>query len=215
MRAALDAADADAAARAEGGALDGGDAASEAPSVISGFSIYTDATTAAPGGGGGTPSSAGGSSAAAPSAPPSTLGGRRAWSKKRSGRRAARALQKVKAGSPQEEAALRLHLAGLGPQGHSLEEAGQLGELLCMLGHLDDAQKLQRALAAWQAAHAEASGEAAAMAAADAAAGAALPGAGGGGAGGAAQQPGGGQQQQQQQQQQPGVTWKWDVLRAA
>jgi hypothetical protein len=204
MRAALDATDADADAALDGarGGLDDDDRASEAPSVISGFSIYTDATAVGA-------STLGGGSSAHSAAPPSTLGGRRAARKQKKPRGA----RKIKAGSPEEEEGLREHLAGLGPPRHALEEAGQLTELLCVLGHVDDAQKLQSAVAAWQSGHAEAVRE---MAKADAAEGA-------GGAAAGAPAPAGGQgqrqQQQRKQQQQPAaaaeVAWKWDVLRDA
>ncbi|GBF99867.1 hypothetical protein Rsub_12507 [Raphidocelis subcapitata] len=209
MRAALDAADADADAALDGlrAGLDDDDRASEAPSVISGFSIYTDATAA---GGPGASTLGGGSSAAASAAAPSTLGGRRAARKQKK----QRGSRKVKAGSPEEEAALREHLAGLGPPRHALEEAGQLTELLCVLGHAEDAQKLQSAVAAWQSGHAEAVRE---MAEAEAAEAAEEEGAAAAAAGQQQQW-----QRQRRQQQQPSpaaaaaeVAWKWDVLRDA
>ena len=206
LRAALDAADADL-----DGALIPDDAASEAPSILSGFSIYTDATTAAPSAG------AGSSSFAPSAAAPSTLGGRRAQPRGggAGGRRQKKAKggRKIKQGSPEEERALGEHLAGLGPPDHLLEEAGQITELLCALGHLGDAQKLQRELAAWQAEHAAAVAELAAMAAEDEA----LDeggGGGGGGGGGAAQQAQGQQQRAAGVQGAKEVSWKWDVLRA-
>ncbi|KAI8469194.1 MAG: IKI3 family-domain-containing protein [Monoraphidium minutum] len=178
-----------------GGHCDDGDAVSEAPSILSGFSIYTDATAAPPGG-----SAASGSGA---SAAPSTLGGRKAAPKRQKRPKPGR---KIKAGSPEEERALREHLAGLGPPDHSLEEAGQITELLCVLGHAEDGRRLQQAVAAWQAEHAAAAGELAAMDAEDAAA-----------AGGGQQQQHHQQQQQKQQKQAAAAAagWKWDIFRAA
>jgi hypothetical protein len=60
---------------------------------------------------------------------------------------------RIRQGSPAEEGALVSHLQGLGPAVHVLEEAGQLAELVCLQGHLEDAQKLQQAVAEWQQAH--------------------------------------------------------------
>jgi hypothetical protein len=98
-----------------------------------------------------------------------------------------------------------------------LEEAGQLAELLMLLGHLADARLLQQQLSAWAARHQEALARLAAQRAADEA---------------LRQVQGGEQQQQQRQQQQqqrrqqqqgaagaaaapaPGMpNWKWDILR--
>lgn len=58
-----------------------------------------------------------------------------------------------------EEASLVSHMHGLAPRAALLEEAGQLGELLVLLGHAEDARTLQRAVAAWRAEY-EVSGEA-------------------------------------------------------
>jgi hypothetical protein len=173
--------------------------------VISGFSIYTDATTAAPRGSSvASDSGAGGGGSSAASAPPSTVGARGAQRRGHKKIRKGSASRKIKQGSPEEERALSEHLANLGPPEHALVEAGQITELLCVLGHVDDAQRLQFEVGAWQAEHAAAAGQLAAMAAEEQAVNSSdmL------------------QQQQLQQQQQPQpqqlqkVSWKWDVLRS-
>lgn len=151
-RAAMAAAIAAAEAAAAGAApadndLFADDLASEAPSMISGFSIYTDRTSAGASG-------AFGSSAASSSRAPSTLGGRKAMRKER--KKAGKKGGKIRAGAPGEEAALEAHLLSLAPAQHVLEEAGQLTELLVMLQHSTDAAKLQQRVGQWQAAAAEA-----------------------------------------------------------
>lgn len=85
--------------------------------------------------------------------PPSTAGGKRATrdnKKKPKG-----PSSKIRAGSPQEEAQLVQHVIKQAPGAVLLEEAGQLAELLVMLGHLADARLLQTRLAAWAALHQE------------------------------------------------------------
>ena len=57
------------------------------------------------------------------------------------------------AGSPQEEASLVEHVGKLAPSPGTLAEAGQLCELLVLLGHFEDARTLQRELARWMALH--------------------------------------------------------------
>lgn len=145
MAAALAAADADGGAAVGGGgaALDQDDLISEGPSMISGFSIYTDRTATA---------GFGGSSAASSSAAASTVGGRRPMRAAKKGKKGRR----IKQGGPEEEAGLEAHLLTLAPARHVLEEAGQLSELLVMLQHIGDATKLQQRVAQWQAAAAEA-----------------------------------------------------------
>lgn len=59
----------------------------------------------------------------------------------------------IRAGSPQEEVALVEHLGKLAPTAAQLEEAGQLGELLILLGHFVDARTLQQELGKWLAQH--------------------------------------------------------------
>eukprot|EP00887_Chlorella_sp_A99_P002271 scaffold10.g2271.t1 len=110
------------------------DLTSEATSQLSALSIYTDAThTALPG------SSALGSTLA------STVGGKR----RKSGRpRKSKSNVRVRQGSPQEEKMLGEHLLGLAPTGAAFAQAGQLAELLVLLGHEADAALLQRQLAA-------------------------------------------------------------------
>jgi elongator complex protein 1 len=209
MAAALAAAEAEAAAAAAaagggGGLYDQDDLVS--PSIVSGFSMYTDRTSAAATG-------IGSSSSAASTQAASTLGGR-APMRKKGGKKGGKGAKKIKAGSPEEEAGLEALLVTLGPAQHVLEEAGQLAELLVMLQHVGDAAKLQQRVGQWQAAAADAAalvtqgqqqqqqgvGSAAsgqAQAGEGGAVGAAAVGAGGwGGAVAAA-----------------AVRWKWDVLR--
>jgi elongator complex protein 1 len=143
MAAALAAAEAEAAAAATG-ALDQDDLASEAPSMISGFSIYTDRTNAG--------ATGIGSSSASSSRAASTIGGRKPMRVAKKGAKG----RKIKAGSPGEEMGLEAHLLTLSPAKHVLEEAGQLSELLVMLQHIADATKLQQRVGQWQAAAAEA-----------------------------------------------------------
>jgi len=148
MAAALAAAEAEAAAEATGAAGDQDDLVSEAPSMISGFSIYTEHTMAAG------PGASGAGSSAVSSHTPSTVGGKKAM--KNAKRAAKKGSRKIKAGSAGEEVALEEHLLSLAPAGHVLEEAGQLAELLVMLQHIADATKLQQRVGQWQAAAAEA-----------------------------------------------------------
>ena len=56
-------------------------------------------------------------------------------------------------GSPQEEASLVEHVGKLVPGAAALTEAGQLCELLVLLGHFEDARVLQRELAKWLSEH--------------------------------------------------------------
>ncbi|KAG2445393.1 hypothetical protein HXX76_000015 [Chlamydomonas incerta] len=132
------------------------DAQSDAMSIVSGLSVYTDATHTAPPGSGAASASGTGSSRA-----PSTLGGRRAQG---GGKKKKAGASRIRQGSPMEEASLCAHLHSLAPRPSALTgaaggggggggEAGQLLELLVLLGHADDARALQRAVAAWQAAY--------------------------------------------------------------
>lgn len=125
----------------------------------------------------------------------STIGGRPAH--KRGGKTKAEK-GRIRQGSAGEEAALVKHVMGLGPQAHALAEAGQLGELLCLLGHWEDAAKLQQRVSGWQAAAAEAAADVAAH----------PQGAGGGGSGGGAQRS------TPPAAAAPEALWKWEVLRA-
>lgn len=61
---------------------------------------------------------------------------------------------RIRQGSPQEEAALALHVSALAPSPEALRDAGQLAELLVLLGHARDASLLQAALSALAAAQA-------------------------------------------------------------
>lgn len=118
--------------------------ASEAASVVSGLSVYTDATRV---GSGSFSTSAGGSGVSV-----TTVGGRR-----RSGTSSKTARRrKIRQGSPEEEAELGRLLLGLAPLPAVLTEAGELTELLVMLGHEQDAAEVQRALKALTDAHREA-----------------------------------------------------------
>jgi elongator complex protein 1 len=152
---------------AEGGFVGGGEdndndndgAVSEAPSVLSGFSAYTDASTAAFGGGFSSSSSSDASSFA-----PSTLGGRPAGASKaakkaaRDARKASRrgAQGRIKQGGFLEEVSLASLVLSLAPPPHTLAAAGALAEALVLLGHAQDAARVQSAVSAWQRAAAEA-----------------------------------------------------------
>ncbi|GFR43049.1 hypothetical protein Agub_g4055, partial [Astrephomene gubernaculifera] len=142
MAAAVAAADEDGAAQ---GLPD--DLQSDVVSLVSGLSVYTDATGAGGAGGAGSQAAASASSRA-----PSTVGGRKAH---RQGKKLQKAGTRIRAGSPLEEASLVSHVHSLAPRPAVLEEAGQLGELLVLLGHAGDAALLQRAVAGWQAAYQE------------------------------------------------------------
>ncbi|GIL71049.1 hypothetical protein Vretimale_4117 [Volvox reticuliferus] len=139
------------AAAEEDGAAQGmaDDIQSDVISLVSGLSIYTDATVQGHGGS----MAASGSSATASSRAPSTMGGRKAH---RQGKKLQKAGTRIRQGSPLEEASLVSHVHGLAPRAVVLEEAGQLGELLVLLGHQEDARTIQRAIASWQAAYKEA-----------------------------------------------------------
>lgn len=113
------------------------DAASDiAASSIQDMSVYTDATHTA-------------ATLMSSSRPPSTVGGRRAERKhKKAGKKG-----RIRQGSAGEEGALVEHLRGLGPPDFSLEHGGALAELLIVLGHFEDAKKLQTQLASWLSLH--------------------------------------------------------------
>ena len=104
------------------------DAMSEAPSLASGMSAYTDRT--------GLTSAVSGTSAA------STVGGRKAKRKKKD--KKAKLGRGLRAGSPTEERDLALHVVALAPMSKTLEEIGELLEILVLFGHEDDARALQR-----------------------------------------------------------------------
>lgn len=141
-REAMAAALAEAEAEAATGAPED-DLVSEAPSMISGFSIYTDRTNAGATGIG---------SSAASSLAASTVGGRKPMRQAKK----SKVGKKIRAGAPGEEIGLETHLLTLSPAKHVLEEAGQLSEMLVMLQHVADATKLQQRVGQWQAAAAEA-----------------------------------------------------------
>jgi elongator complex protein 1 len=108
------------------------DVASEAPSVVSGLSAYTLGTTAT-----------GASGVSGSGASALTLGGRRAGKKKQQKKKKSK---KIRQGSPEEEAELGRLLLSLAPQPSLCTEVGELEELLVMLGHEEDAAKLQNGL---------------------------------------------------------------------
>ena len=95
------------------------DAISEAPSLASGMSAYTDRT--------GLTSAVSGTSAA------STVGGRKAKRKKKD--KKAKLGRGLRAGSPTEERDLALHVVALAPMSKTLEEIGELLEILVLFGH--------------------------------------------------------------------------------
>ena len=103
------------------------DAMSDVLSLASGMSAYTDRT--------GLTSVVSGTSAA------STVGGRKAKKRKDKGKNKRSSLR---AGSPTEERDLSLHVLALAPLPKTLEEIGELLELLVLLGHESDARTLQR-----------------------------------------------------------------------
>ena len=55
---------------------------------------------------------------------------------------------KIRQGSPEEEAALVSHIASLAQTAKQCTEAGQLAELLVLLGHEADARRIQSLLSA-------------------------------------------------------------------
>ncbi len=115
------------------------DMQTEADSMISGLSIYTDATfTIRPGGS----NRVGGGSS---SASVTTVGGRRSSKKKNKGKSKS---SKVRQGSPEEEAQLGRHVLSLAPLPNLCTEVGQLVEVLVVLGHEEDASTLHRSLKA-------------------------------------------------------------------
>jgi len=152
------------------------DAASEAPSVLSGFSAYTDASTAGFGAGGGGSSSSGSASSSfggggGGGGAPSTLGGRPGGGKNSAAKKAARDARKasrrgaqgrIRQGGFLEEVSLCSLVLSLAPKPHALLAAGALAEALVLLGHERDAARVQRAVASWQRAAAGARAEVAA-----------------------------------------------------
>ena len=104
---------------------DGWDAASD----ISGLSAYAASTSA---------------STATTTAQPSTVGGRTPF--KMTSRKHKRGKARVRQGTPDEEVALAGVLRGLSPGAARLHAAGQLAEVLVVLGHEEDARTLQLAV---------------------------------------------------------------------
>ena len=122
------------------------DGQSDVISLASGLSVYTDSSTRA-----GT-TVTGSSNVSA-----STIGGRQArkQQKKKRGNKQKRG-SKIRAGGPEEEAQLAQHIISLAPTTALLTEVGQLTELLCVLGHDDDARVLQQTMGRLTAVHSEA-----------------------------------------------------------
>eukprot|EP00873_Tetraselmis_striata_P004301 jgi/Tetstr1/424565/TSEL_015091.t1 len=110
------------------------DAANDSASVISGMSAYTTASTAA-----GTASSVSGRT-------PSTVGGRRANEQRRRNKQKKKG-GRIRQGTAGEERALAEHIRTLEPPSEDLGRAGQLCELLVTHGHVEDAARIQAALA--------------------------------------------------------------------
>jgi elongator complex protein 1 len=162
-------------------------------SGLSGLSAYTTTSTIA---GVLAPSSA------ASTAPPSTIGGRpglRGGTAAQKKKKKVAKANRIRAGGAAEEVALADHIASLAPRPAALVCAGELAELLVLLGHEGDARTVQAALADLVAAQAAAAAHVAAHPPVVA-----------------------GQQQQQQAGSQPGrpaaaaasdARWKWDLLR--
>ena len=109
------------------------DVETEAASMVSGMSMYTDATYTAGGGGGSRVSTASAT----------TVGGRKASKKRAKNKNKA---GKIRQGTPDEEAQLARHLLSLAPLANVCLEVGQLTEVLVMLGHEEDAATLQQRL---------------------------------------------------------------------
>jgi len=127
-----------AAAAAAGYATRDEDMQTEADSMMSGFSIYTDATfTIKPGGS----SRVGGNGSSTASV--TTVGGRRSSKKKNKGKSKS---SKVRQGSPEEEAQLGRHVLSLAPLPNLCTEVGQLVEVLVTLAHEEDAATLHKSL---------------------------------------------------------------------
>jgi hypothetical protein len=63
---------------------------------------------------------------------------------------------RIKQGGFLEEVSLAALVLSLAPKTHTLASAGALAEALVLLGHADDAARLQRAVSSWQRASAEA-----------------------------------------------------------
>eukprot|EP00850_Spirogloea_muscicola_P022292 SM000287S10614 [mRNA] locus=s287:107124:112629:+ [translate_table: standard] len=104
------------------------DSASESGSSVSNLSLYTHGSRAT----------------AATSETGSAASSRRA--NRKQAKLAARGLNRIRAGSPQEEQALVEHLVGLAPSAALKEEVAQLLDLLILLQHADLARKLQTSL---------------------------------------------------------------------
>ena len=126
-------------------------------SGVSGFSAYTDRTLGA---------ATAATDRTGTSLSASTVGGRVGKKKPtRAERRGKKAGAGLRAGGPTEERDLANHLASGGVAGDllapgALEHVGELSELLVVLGHAEDAAKLQSAVSAAIAAHQKASAEA-------------------------------------------------------
>jgi len=101
----------------------------ETASMITDMSIYTDASLAT--------TAASGTSFA------TTVGGRKGLKKDKQKKKKK---NKVRQGSPEEEAQLAKYIISLSPLPEVCTETGQLSEFLVFIGHEDDATILQRSL---------------------------------------------------------------------
>lgn len=127
MEALKEAADAD--AELENRTNRGDYADEETASMITDMSVYTDASLAT--------TTASGTSFA------TTVGGRKGLKKDKQKKKKK---NKVRQGSPEEEAQLAKHILSLLPLPEVCTETGQLSEFLVFIGHEDDASILQRSL---------------------------------------------------------------------
>ena len=104
----------------------------DAASIITDLSMYTDASMA--------------TSAATGTSFASTIGGRKGIKSKNNDRKKKKKRNKIRQGSPEEEAQLAHHILSLLPLPSVCTETGQLAEFLILIGHEDDASVLQKAL---------------------------------------------------------------------
>ena len=105
----------------------------DAASIITDLSMYTDASMA--------------TSAATGTSFASTIGGRKGIKSKNNDKKKKKK-NRIRQGSPEEEAQLAHHILSLLPLPSVCTETGQLTEFLIFIGHEDDASVLQKALKA-------------------------------------------------------------------
>ncbi|GAX74696.1 hypothetical protein CEUSTIGMA_g2144.t1 [Chlamydomonas eustigma] len=119
------------------------DAMTDVNSMMTGLSMYTENTHT-----GQTLVSS--SSNSGRTGPASTQGGRRAQHAHKKGKAKG---GKIRQGSPKEEISLVELLSKLHPTSVALQEAGQLGELLILVGSYEDARTLQHYVSKWISTH--------------------------------------------------------------